>query len=389
MNSFCRTFHSVGQGAFYSEKHNGFNVVYDCGNWKDSKKATSVVKSSFKFNDVIDILFISHFDYDHVSKINVLANNFKIKNVVMPLLHDEEVNVLVNIYRTLGKNILNLLRAPERYFGENTKVIRVAASNLNGEESLEARPVILVDDLINGSTIESGSILKASFKFQEWCFIPYNHENTSRRIELETALLSSGLTGFDLMGIKGDPNYTIKRIVDDVGLAKSKGGRKFRDAYEKITGGININSMLVFSGLLCGPNAGRCNDYTAMGMCKCFFDKYTASGLRRFEFCVSPRIACVYTGDCDLNLVKPKQIYRDFWEWVGTIQVPHHGANSNFCLDILDSSHYFFPISVGLKNTYSHPCKNVIDDILRNGSTPVCVTEDPSSEFKQYFKYWC
>jgi len=388
MNSLCRTFHPVGQGAFYSEKHDGFNVVYDCGNWRNSKKATSVVKNSFKLNDVIDILFISHFDYDHVSKINVLVNNFKIRHVVMPLLHDEEINILTNIYRALGNNVLNLLRTPERYFGKNTKVIRVAASNINGEDLLEERPVILVDRLKNGDTIQSGCILKASLKFHEWCFIPYNHENATRRIELERGLLSSGLTRFDLMKIKEDPNYTIKKIVDDIGLEKSKGGKKFRDIYEGITGGININSMLVFSGPHCGTKVGRRNYYAAIGWCKCFPDMYSTSGLRRYEYCVSPRIACVYTGDCDLNLVKPKQIYRDFWECVGTIQVPHHGANSNFCLDILDGSHYFFPISVGLKNTYSHPCKNVIADISRNGSTPVCVTEEPSSEFKQHFEYW-
>ena len=52
-----RVFHPVGQGAFYSEHHDNFTVVYDCG--ATSKKlASKVVAQSFKQNDVIDILFI-------------------------------------------------------------------------------------------------------------------------------------------------------------------------------------------------------------------------------------------------------------------------------------------------------------------------------------------
>ena len=40
---------------------------------------------------VIDILFISHFDYDHVSLIEHLKKSVKkIRFVVMPLLYDDE-----------------------------------------------------------------------------------------------------------------------------------------------------------------------------------------------------------------------------------------------------------------------------------------------------------
>ena len=73
-----RTFHPVGQGAFYSERHNDFNIVYDCGTeWKNRGKKVidKTIQSSFSKEDVIDILFISHFDYDHVSKIKVFYNH--------------------------------------------------------------------------------------------------------------------------------------------------------------------------------------------------------------------------------------------------------------------------------------------------------------------------
>lgn len=67
-----RIFHTVGQGAFYSEKHENFNIVYDCGTeWKNrtNKTIDKTIKQSFSKDDEIDILFISHFDYDHEKKV--------------------------------------------------------------------------------------------------------------------------------------------------------------------------------------------------------------------------------------------------------------------------------------------------------------------------------
>ena len=69
-----RIFHPIGQGAFYSERHIGFNVVFDCGYWRRSKKAGNLVKQSFLQTDSIDILFISHYDFDHISQIETLKN---------------------------------------------------------------------------------------------------------------------------------------------------------------------------------------------------------------------------------------------------------------------------------------------------------------------------
>ena len=56
-----RTFHPVGQGAFYSERFytSGqseavYNIVYDCGtSWGSVLKAKKVVTQSFDKNDVI------------------------------------------------------------------------------------------------------------------------------------------------------------------------------------------------------------------------------------------------------------------------------------------------------------------------------------------------
>lgn len=61
-----RIFHPIGQGAFYSERHNNFNFVFNCGNWRNTKLSDQVARQSFNKDEVIDILFISYFDFDHI-----------------------------------------------------------------------------------------------------------------------------------------------------------------------------------------------------------------------------------------------------------------------------------------------------------------------------------
>lgn len=58
-----RTFHPVGQGAFYSERFFFYdeeelktvhNIVFDCGNLKKTKRGQKVVSKAFDKTDVID-----------------------------------------------------------------------------------------------------------------------------------------------------------------------------------------------------------------------------------------------------------------------------------------------------------------------------------------------
>ena len=85
-----RTFHPVGQGAFYSERFYDeehpdsiHNIVYDCGTLLGYiRKAKKVVSQAFDKKDVIDYLFISHLDYDHISLVETLLSSVRgVKNL--------------------------------------------------------------------------------------------------------------------------------------------------------------------------------------------------------------------------------------------------------------------------------------------------------------------
>lgn len=378
-----RIFHTVGQGAFYSERHDNFNIVYDCGTeWKNrtNKVIDKTIKQSFSKHDVIDILFISHFDYDHVSKIKTLKEHVSgIRKVVMPLLHNEEKYLLVNIYRGLGFHILNLISNPEKFFGQETKIITVTEAE-NIEIPINDDKVNEDIDSITTNSIASGTMLRKSFTGYNWIFIPYNHKYTERNTGLIETLKDNGFKDEQIKCLKTDLKYTLDKITTDLNISKAKGGKIFREIYDSLDGKINENSMLLFSG----TEDLLIRDSYPYNYSKRYFGDYDEwmRRVRRKDYMY--KVSCIYTGDTNLNVVKIKHIFKYYWNTVGTIQIPHHGDLSSFDKGILSDKYYMCPISVGEKNSYGHPSSKVIADILGHRSCPILITENLTSVFIEH-----
>lgn len=351
-----RIFQPIGQGAFYTEKHQNYNVVYDCGNWKRAKLADQVVQQSFNSHEVIDILFISHFDADHVNKIIVLKNHCAaIRNVVLPLLHDDEKLLLANFFKTLGYvNEGILIENPEEYFGPDTKVIFVEPTDKDDEnEPIE----INIEELEKTSTTDKIKIKSSSkilSNITNWFFVPFNYYYSARNTQLQKLFTIHGL---NISHFKSDLNYALLNRT------------KIKKIYNKLAGLINQNSMMVYSG----PSGSYYKTVQSYhnGM-------YNFHPFFYYED-VSNRIACIYTGDSDLNVVNIQNVFRQYWNTVGTIQIPHHGDVKCFNTSFFDGRFYICPISVGTKNTYGHPSSLVISSILSNNSIPLGVTEKLNS----------
>ena len=370
-----RIFHPIGQGAFYSERHKNFNIVYDCGNWKNTKLADKVVKQAFVKNEVVDILFISHFDYDHVNKIKTLNEHTKIKKVIMPLLHNKEKTLLINFYRALNFPILTLIENPQEFFGQETQIITIEASE-NSENPINdsIEPINL--DNSTTTNIQSGSILRKNFKSYEWLFIPYNYQYSSRNNELEVLLIASG---FDVEKLKTNSKYTINKAISN--------RKKLKEIYTKVNGNINQNSMLLYSGINClhrdcEQEAFHLDYPFRYFRCHDEFHHIRWHRMRKERH----RVSCIYTGDTNLNVVKIKSIFRNFWKSVGTIQIPHHGDIKSFDKFVLDDRYYWCPISVGETNTYGHPSCTVISEVTSQDSCPILVTENLSSGFIEHIR---
>ena len=135
--------------------------------------------------------------------------------------------------------------------------------------------------------------------------------------------------------------------------------KKIKKAYKSLKGGINNNSMTLFSGV---REVGTQIQYNSS----------------------YKNVGCLYTGDYEAKEEDKwetlKQAYEGYWEWIGMIQVPHHGSSKN-CNDNLISKNAVYFLSAGKKNKHGHPSKDVVHDItLKYGNNLYIVTEDKGIE---------
>lgn len=192
-----RTFYPVGQGAFYGETFEfqdnwmpkKINVVYDCGSSSNSKEIDYIFKEYRP--GTIDILFISHFDSDHVNKIHNLQQYNKIKRVVIPLVEDKHKKFLIAFNSQAKKfiagnedNIVgNLLQNPNIFFGDETTITYVRDSQTN-EPPNEDDNIIAIEELPKGE-IPSGKKIgiyhnSTQNKIPLWIYSPYNYRHADR-----------------------------------------------------------------------------------------------------------------------------------------------------------------------------------------------------------------
>lgn len=369
-NRVVRIFHPVGQGAFYTEKHltseGVFNIVYDCGNRGCVNQVRPVAMKAFSDKAKIDILFISHFDFDHVSLISSLRPfPDRIDKVVLPLLTEDEKSFLSGYYR-LTRNLdemsdtgdqLSIIENPRRFFsatGASLVFVRPYNPEVGPPDRMDREQVS--DSAVAGDidVIESGVNVGATDS--PWVFIPYNMGFTERAV-LAKEELSSWLKG---MGAK------LGQLRDPVFVAKY--AAPLNKIYQKIGRGANENSMAVYSGP-CRDRYMECLRY--------------ATSPRWFAGrCIpiaSRQPGCLYTGDMELEKVDLTHIYRDYLHHIGTVQIPHHGSDTKFDIAHLPVGGCICPVSYGLLNKFGHPDEGVLRDVRSRGGLPIAVTEDPAS----------
>ena len=379
-----RTFYPVGQGGFYSEsfkaENNNFNVVYDCGSI--SRGVDKVISNSFDKNEDIDILFISHFDSDHVNKINILKNSVgKIKTVIMPLLSEEDKDFLLLVYKWLGseyKNSLDILNNPKEFFGSETKIIwvREVVESRDEESNQEIRDVAEIED---GAEIKSGENINFSLEGRKfWIYKPYNYKNKIRHKELLKKFRENNILINDLKDIE----YIFNHI------------KEIRKCYKEVEGGINQNSLVLYSNLIKDKYSAACIDYIYMGKDLNFYSfwhDYFYFLKNRFD------LGCIYTGDVYLKTIvddfKNKIKGCKYYLPVNTIQVPHHGSKNGFDINFFNDfsegrRRIISPISFGLSNSYGHPSSMVIKQLTLEHHLPVYVTNDKRNLFTQVFEFW-
>lgn len=389
--SIIRKFFPVGQGAFYSERiENGkdsFIIVYDCGVDHVHETNQAIVLDAFSKKDTIDYLFISHLDKDHISLVKTLKESVKrIQHVVLPLIDEINVRTLYSLSMLSGDSDVasfwEMVRSSLSGEGIEEGSPRIFFITPEGIES-DIRETQWVEPRPTGYPIDSYDLQHDDLC---WVFIPFcQHQERKNELDarLENLLEDSEFASALLsLKIKCSSLYELKYLLSTHRFAdlisNSVIREKLHEAYSSITGSINQNSLLVYSGPDSESDILRIDSFFPQ---RCSLFRHYCS----FDD-IYHRVACLFTGDSDLDMYYYKNHLADLWENVGTIQLPHHGSHNSFKagynMHKFDRP-YLFPVSFGEKNNHHHPSGKVLSFLLSADCIPIPVTDNYNTLFIQ------
>ncbi len=374
---FHRTFHAVGQGAFYSEelRHDDgerlFRMVYDCGSSTLKDKKMQIKATADLRNDTdVDLLIVSHFHQDHINGIPALNP----KRVLIPYLSpDVAIYLMVQAQQDHTEFDLGMALHPEQVF-PHAQIIRVIPENAEpprGEHltalniDLSTPPVPAVFNLPSNATI---SIKPQGFCANIWEYIAYNPNMEKYAKEFRKAINDEHLVWDSLQ-------Y----------------GQYFKAHLEEITQAYNPrkkqnrHSLAVYSG-----------------PCEILDTHFRRPYLNRpcmsagfLEYCYHSRnylypfaASALYFGDATITRNWLPNFYKEIKEQrlekVAFIQIPHHGSFYSRGDQIIKlSPHHCLRgrlgiISHGSKNS-RHPSSRLINALCDEETPVISVTENPDT----------
>lgn len=375
-----RSFLPVGQGAFYLEQFKEandkrINVIYDCGSLTSKKILESEIESNLDEHEEILFVFISHLDADHINGLEFLLEYCNVKNLILPLTSKQDRYLLSLKYLCdSDENYIDdfsFLFISDPYetlfrISDNTRIFGIRGYE-NYEQEVpyyeDQRNFDRVTIVRSGTNILNSVYVKEGILSEYWEYIPFNFNFKERSIQFRKALTYN---------LPKDVN--IENIVD---LWERKSIQNaIKKAYNEIDGNLNVNSMTLFSGLR--KSAIYQTFVLPFNLFKCRL-KYHC--FEQFAFEIRKPNGCLYTGDFDAysHWNEMYEAYIHYWEYIGCIQIPHHGSRYSYNHQFT-SLNSFFVISAGKNNRYRHPSGSVVKDLMFAKKYPFIVSEDRDRE---------
>lgn len=370
-----REFHPVGQGAFYSEtflnkyfENNIFRMVFDCGNdLKHNNKDTKDYVDNYvekKLKGEIDLLFISHFHEDHIRYLIKYKGHYKVKNVVIPSLNDEEKYLLLLGFRFEVSDIdydlySQFIMSPHQFF-ETDNIIRIGGDNNNTQENV----LITFNAYYELIYVKKCFVLLCDRR-PIWQYIPYNFINWEDKLELYIEFL----------------NYFEK-----IGLKERKPIEYVKDICNNKIEGISLKDLVLIY-----KKIPRDLNKLCIGVLSLPVNYYNYR--YRYRSCSKSNISCLYTGDMPFKseyiskikeIISKNKFSKDVS--INTVQIPHHGSGGIY----FDES--FFKLNfqnavmcLGSENKYHHPSGDLLRTLALEGKKIKSITEYLRTKFVQRF----
>lgn len=400
-------FNPVGQGSFYTGKleigfnsRNQFNFVFDCGTISD-RNNLRIARNNFKSNlnsKLLNILFISHLDDDHVNGIKELLNGIICNDVYMPYLTPFERLIVSVRHKPKDTNnldnFINFIKSPHNYlFDDKSEVRKITYikgnsdnkisddknpketpdnENLNYEFTDSLEP--LSPEEFNAEMVTLAQDSKVVFKKANgklkigniWEFYLYNEPAS----EVQISQFISSIN--DIYGITIDKQLSQSDLI--IILDNKNKLKVLRDKFKEIFKNLNKTGLLIQHkplsyryGKLFKENQLFRNEILH------FFNFF----LRRFRdyiYTVRNRTnnwgVTLLTGDIGLNQIENSVYIKNNLKYVKIFQVPHHGSktgwDNNFLKRLNNKGLTSSVINFGYGNTYGHPKPNVLKDLLND-----------------------
>lgn len=377
-----RSFLPVGQGACYMERfrdvdnddHN-ITVLYDCGSSTSVDHLKKCLRDNLSDGSTIHAVFISHFDEDHINGLPFILENYDVKHLFIPLITEDELNVI-----RLGCLCGGLFPSNNEFFRDffseypyfrrtidGKTDVRFIDEYRNENENYEELPRWdLWNRLIHSGDDISDLVFPSKYYgvTDDWLYVPFNFQQEKRYGELIDELQK-------IYGLR----ITVKDALDIIKTDPSEIDR-IKCAYKKVSGSLNANSMVLFSGTT-NQNI-RQEEYNVYSSLK------KKCCIERCCRCYRAKAGCLYMGDYDAHGKRKwndlRNAFSNYWELIGCIQIPHHGSKHNFNKELTCYRWRYYVISAGVKNKYWHPNSCVIKDMLFKGAQLRVVTEEKESE---------
>lgn len=267
----------VGHGGFSVEIIEDYVVVYDCGSTSSPQMVESCIDKLALHVNHVDLLFISHFDKDHVNTLRYLLSSVRVKQAVTSLI-PKELRWCYNVY---------------------TKGAYMAIMNLLGEYNVESGEY-------RGNEVE-----EERFHYGDiWEWISKSMMTQKAFTSVKAKLPPAGI---DIKQIE-NPNYVEreKEAINNV----------FKDVFGGK--GPNAKGLIMLSQHCEGVDTLGC--YIAKGCIRCH-SLYSISD--------SDESSCLYVGDADLANRASNKAAQKFLKTYRTesmlqlMQIPHHGSRYN------------------------------------------------------------
>jgi hypothetical protein len=399
------SFFKAGQGSFYGgriwdgENDRIYTVVYDCGtspfiagNADSLIDEITYFKHQRPHSKEIDLLFISHLDYDHVSGIRVLFQEFDIKRIILPYIEKTQRQFFLASVSVIGppnpnnlslEEYISFIESPHEFIrnnDENTQIFFIKPgndkleylgyNNNNPNDEIEPRGNRIEDIPAELRTIQNVNLYENNLQFfinKKWEFTTYVKEVDDDAI----AKLHNCLK------LKTSKKKDDRLSFEDLKEIVTTNRKEAHKCYTKNIGDINSHGLVLLHGPIRFHHLmGRITSHCDLNQQRKYLSHFW-DDLHHFRNSRSVMLGTLLLGDTSLNPdnnpIDLPQAFKDKLVNVHVIQVPHHGSSKNWNFDefvqlnignsLRWNNEIISVCNFGYGNKFGHPSHQVLNDL--------------------------